>query len=698
MSTSDHSGISVVIPCYDEGRTVAACLRSLAAQQVPPREIIVVDDGSTDDSRQQVAAFAEHSPVPIIALDGPHRGVSHARNLGAARARGPLLIFAEADATYSLNYLAAAAAALADPSVGGAQGGLRAVWGDRETVISRAWDHLYRARWDLTRTGRSRPLGAWAFRLADFRSAGGYDEDLRVGEDCDLALRIRALGIRLAYFSEGEVHHRDPAGLMGTWRRFYWGGRHSLPFRRRWGRVRRDVGISLLMVAALAAACLLLVWGASAGLLLLILLCASPLLFREVRSAVAQAHRAGDPLSAFVLPPLYYSTKLASAIGILVARLAELVATPRRRSNRERAIMKRVDFLAWQPVSNATARCRGADYARELPRYGYTLHFRPPAPEALSRLLRGVPGFLRLPGKLLYFLIVIPIRLWQVVRARRAYAAVIQRELYPFGPPLLERLLARLQPHLVYDFDDAVDLAPPHLSRLAARLRNDEKFHTIARLCRHLIASTPLLAERAEGSGRPITIIPTPVDTQRIVPAVRPPRATPTLGWIGTGGNLFYLQTIARALREIQTRFGCRVVVVSAWDFHAAGLEVTNVRWRLDAECAQLQDFDIGLMPLVDNEYTRAKGGYKILQYWAAGVATVASPVGFNAQLIDPGIDGLLASGTAEWTQALQSLVEDPDLRCRLAAAGRAKVEREYSLAKSAPRLADVLDRVSSEE
>jgi glycosyltransferase involved in cell wall biosynthesis len=103
-------------------------------------------------------------------------------------------------------------------------------------------------------------------------------------------------------------------------------------------------------------------------------------------------------------------------------------------------------------------------------------------------------------------------------------------------------------------------------------------------------------------------------------------------------------------------------------------------------------------MPLVDNEYTRAKGGYKILQYWAAGVATVASPVGFNAQLIDPGIDGLLASGTAEWTQALQSLVEDPDRRCRLAAAGRAKVEREYSLATSATRLADVLDRVSSGE
>jgi glycosyltransferase involved in cell wall biosynthesis len=109
-----------------------------------------------------------------------------------------------------------------------------------------------------------------------------------------------------------------------------------------------------------------------------------------------------------------------------------------------------------------------------------------------------------------------------------------------------------------------------------------------------------------------------------------------------------------------------------------------------------MRRFDIGLMPLPDNPYTRAKSGYKILQYWAAGLPVVASPVGFNRNLIAADGDGLFAESIEEWVSALTRLAEDPDLRGRLGAAGREKAVKEYSLASCAPKLARLLDDVTA--
>jgi glycosyltransferase involved in cell wall biosynthesis len=109
--------------------------------------------------------------------------------------------------------------------------------------------------------------------------------------------------------------------------------------------------------------------------------------------------------------------------------------------------------------------------------------------------------------------------------------------------------------------------------------------------------------------------------------------------------------------------------------------------WSEVSEVTDLQRFDAGIMPLPDDPWKRGKCGYKLIQYMACGIPVVASPVGVNKEIVDHGVNGFLAETTTEWIEALRILRDNPDLRRRMGAAGRRKVEQRYCLQVTAPRL-----------
>ena len=96
-------------------------------------------------------------------------------------------------------------------------------------------------------------------------------------------------------------------------------------------------------------------------------------------------------------------------------------------------------------------------------------------------------------------------------------------------------------------------------------------------------------------------------------------------------------------------------------------------------------------MPLPDTPYHRAKEGFKLKQYMAAGIPVVASPVGVNTLLVQDGVNGFFASTEQEWADKLTLLACDRDLRRRMGAAGRRLVEERYSLDDAAPKLLEIL-------
>jgi glycosyltransferase involved in cell wall biosynthesis len=104
--------------------------------------------------------------------------------------------------------------------------------------------------------------------------------------------------------------------------------------------------------------------------------------------------------------------------------------------------------------------------------------------------------------------------------------------------------------------------------------------------------------------------------------------------------------------------------------------------------------FHVGIMPLVDGPFERGKCGYKLVQYMAAGLPVIASPVGVNMHMIEPGINGYLVSSTEEWIQALRSLIQNRQLCSAMGKAGRQKVEQKYNLQRTAPKLLEFLKSV----
>jgi glycosyltransferase involved in cell wall biosynthesis len=128
------------------------------------------------------------------------------------------------------------------------------------------------------------------------------------------------------------------------------------------------------------------------------------------------------------------------------------------------------------------------------------------------------------------------------------------------------------------------------------------------------------------------------------------------------------------------------------------GAHIEAKEWNEASEPADVREFDIGIMPLRDDPWSRGKCGFKLIQYLASGVPAVASPVGVNRRIVDDGRSGYLCTTDDEWVERLIELVDNRDLRQRMAAAGREDIRREWSLQRWGPVVAGLLAQVARPE
>jgi glycosyltransferase involved in cell wall biosynthesis len=258
----------------------------------------------------------------------------------------------------------------------------------------------------------------------------------------------------------------------------------------------------------------------------------------------------------------------------------------------------------------------------------------------------------------------------------------IQKALLPLGT---QKRLRRLGKPMVFDFDDA----------LYADRQNYDAIRFDHQLCQSdlVVLENEHAQQYAESLGCRTLRITGPIDTDRYTPSTRLPGDKATLGWIGSETTLPHLAHIAGALARVGAQCPeVKLKVVGAGQVPDVGLPTIFTPWRLADEVNQLQSFDIGLMPLPDDEWTRGKGGYKLLQYMACGLPCVASPVGINSALIAEGENGFLARTDDEWVQKLMALICQPDLRRQMGQAGRRRAEAEYSFQAATPRLVQAVE------
>lgn len=236
--------------------------------------------------------------------------------------------------------------------------------------------------------------------------------------------------------------------------------------------------------------------------------------------------------------------------------------------------------------------------------------------------------------------------------------------------------LRRLGGPVIYDFDDAImysDRQGGRICRMRAR-----RFHRAVALSRLVIAGNEYLADHARRYNARVEVLPTGLDVGPY--RVQTPRqndGTVRLVWVGGGTMLKHLRGIAPALEELGKRFPqVSLRIISSQFLGLQAMRVEQRRWSRETEVADLVTSDIGLAPLADNPYARGKCAFKILQYQAAGLPVVASPVGVNAQYVRDGATGFLVRDLSQWIDRLGALIENPQLRTALGHAGHRDVEK----------------------
>jgi glycosyltransferase involved in cell wall biosynthesis len=282
-------------------------------------------------------------------------------------------------------------------------------------------------------------------------------------------------------------------------------------------------------------------------------------------------------------------------------------------------------------------------------------------------------------------------RRWALMSRLRSYdAVVVHRSACLAGPALIERLLARHHP-LIFDFDDAIYLLHTTVAnRAVGWLKFPGKTATICRKSAQVVVGNPQLAAWARQHNPNVAVVWSSVDTEAFSPAAKSSNRPLVVGWTGSSTSLTHLEAFADVLAEV-TSAGVELRVHSDREPRLPGVPFVYRPWRRDTENAEISAFDIGIMPMPDNSWSRGKGAMKALLYMAVGIPAVCSDVGANSDVIRNGETGFLIRERTEWTSVLRRLAADPGLRRRIGMAGRREVETRFSCHRSAADYASVI-------
>ncbi|HYT40387.1 MAG TPA: bifunctional polysaccharide deacetylase/glycosyltransferase family 2 protein, partial [Acidimicrobiia bacterium] len=214
--------VSIIVPAYNEEVGIAAAVRSLAGNDYPTLEVIVVDDGSTDGTSAVVAAI-DDSRVRLIRQ--PNAGKPAALNTGIAAAHHDVIVMVDGDTIFEPDTIRHLVAALADPTVGAVAGNTKV--GNRRGMLGR-WQHieyvmgcnLDRRMYEALDCIMVVPGAIGAFRRQALTEVGGVSADT-LAEDTDLTMAINRAGWRVVFESRARAWTEVPTSLRQLWRQRY---------------------------------------------------------------------------------------------------------------------------------------------------------------------------------------------------------------------------------------------------------------------------------------------------------------------------------------------------------------------------------------------------------------------------------------------------------------------------------------------
>lgn len=276
-------------------------------------------------------------------------------------------------------------------------------------------------------------------------------------------------------------------------------------------------------------------------------------------------------------------------------------------------------------------------------------------------------------------------RLAQCFKLNKYDYVFIHREASHVGPPIFEWMIAKVfRKKFIYDFDDAIWL-PNYSSHNAKfhKLKQYEKVHKIMKWAHKISAGNQYLGDYAAqfNDSQRIVQLPTTIDTENYHNQIKKHHENKLIiGWTGTLTTSKYVQFILPILRKLEQRYQFEFCMISNEDPEYDLKSFKFKRWKKESEIEDLLHFDIGIMPLEEDQWSKGKCGFKALQYMALGIPPIVSPVGVNTDIVQHNVNGLVCNTAEEWERAFERLMVYPELRERLGKEARKTIEQQYSV------------------
>lgn len=661
---------SVVIPTYNRASSLPSVIESVLCQTFPDFEILVIDDGSTDDTRAVVDSLIEKdSRITYHYQQNKERGA--ARNLGISKSRGLWISFLDSDDFFLPHHLEYLKQSIAKTS--------SSIIASRFTFQSDSLCH--------SATPTSIPSGSVSFSslltgnpfACNFSIRNNVSDILPFPEDRRLATMEDWLFLVMNHSTHG-LFLLDQASVLMT------------------DHTGRSMYNHQQVISARLHAIKYLRTNFHGSSHFLHQLIYGSFFFCSIHS-----HLSADRTTAFLFfirslrldiplrSKLTHFARIlcgASAVKALrkylsypsLATSTNTTSSPPIALNQHSAqsLLNHISVRCYSLYDSLAAshRVRIAQYQQPLSLYGITLDIQ--SLLSSNYLKRAFDAQLPSVREITRCYLS---RLYSIFFSGPSDLALIYCELFPFLPAWIEKFF--LPKKYIYDLDDAFFLKYRHNRPSIFEYFLGDKIDKLISQASCVTAGNEYLYNYCSRLNDHVFLLPSSVDLERYSPRPYCDPSTSsrpfTIGWIGTPSTVEYLLPILPVIQTLSSDHKVRLLVVGAKLPSTPACYVVEQDWSYSEEINLIHQFDVGIMPLPSTSWARGKCAYKLIQCMACAVPVIASPVGANQVLVDPS-SGFLASSSAEWLKALHFLIRNPLQRRQMGHHARNIIRASYSL------------------
>ncbi len=368
--------------------------------------------------------------------------------------------------------------------------------------------------------------------------------------------------------------------------------------------------------------------------------------------------------------------------------------------------MKKVKLLILTKYTHLgpSSRYRYYNYKPYFERAGFVVSFYP----FFSSQFLTTQSFLK---KSLVALSAYFMRFWLILKLllhpSSYHLVIIEYELLPYFPSIFERLLKWRKIPFVVDYDDAIFHRYDQHTNLVIRFLLKNKIAKVMSYASYVIVGNQYLMDYANRYNDRVLLLPTVVSLEKYKTAQmefnnqnQVKNNNFVIGWIGSKSTSHYIRPVLESLKKMVGLYDNVVCHFIGFDQNLLSnkelqeCKITVIPWSEDSEIEEILKFDVGIMPLKNDPWSRGKCGFKLIQYMACRKPVIASPVGVNKTIVENGVNGFLANSSGQWLHAFSVLYQDESLKESMAIKSWQRVVDEFNYSRTCEKYTKLVNDI----